>query len=287
MGQQVIADIGGRFEVLDLPDVDAWVWPGLAWGRFDQPLTPAFWASQAWMAKPQRDEDYRLGRTLTEEVIYCLLGGHGAPAEVGLAASRRICAALSTDRSPRPSRSELEALLREPLFVRGKFVRYRFAAQRARYLASALECLPNVREDCLTDVALRDVLCGFPGIGPKTASWVVRNRRASDRVAILDVHIVRACAAIGVFPEDANPARAYPNLERRFLEFCQATRSRASAMDAVMWATMRRLSRGFLQQLIDPLACFTQLNGAEQKGNQPCPDRRTPVRTARPQVVVR
>src|SRR3546814_6148465 len=89
----------------------------------------------------------------------------------------------------------------------------------------------------------------LPGIGPKTASWIVRNRRASDHVAILDVHIVRACSAIGVFPEGAQPARRYADLEQRFLAFCEATQSRASAMDAVMWSTMRSLSRGLLQQL--------------------------------------
>src|SRR6266568_5562379 len=92
--QQVIADVCGRFEVLELPRAEAEVWPGLEWGRFDQPLTPAFWASQAWAAQPERDENYQLGKSLAEEVIYCILGGHGAPAEVGLAASRRVCAAL-------------------------------------------------------------------------------------------------------------------------------------------------------------------------------------------------
>lgn len=50
--QQVIAEISGRFERLSLPDPTAPVWPGLRWGRFDEPLTPAFWASQAWEPNP-------------------------------------------------------------------------------------------------------------------------------------------------------------------------------------------------------------------------------------------
>lgn len=98
--------------------------------------------------------------------------------------------------------------------------RYRFASQRAKYLAGTLAGLNEIDEDDLGDLELRDALCGLPGIGPKTASWIVRNRRGSDAVAILDVHIVRACVHMGVFPDKADPARHYLDLERRFLDFC-------------------------------------------------------------------
>ena len=281
MTQQVIAKIEGRFEVLDLPDATASVWPDLLWGRFDEPLTPAFWASQAWMGEPARDEDYRLGRSLREEVIYCLLGGHGAPAEVGLAASKRVCDTLCGTGNPKPSRAELELLLREPLLVHGRLVRYRFAAQRAYYLAGTLDQLAEIEPESLSDTALRDALCRMPGIGPKTASWIVRNRRGSDHVAILDVHIVRACSAIGVFPKGAQPARHYADLERRFLEFCEATGSRASAMDSVMWSTMRSLSKVLLQQLVDRMGRLAQLAVVEQRGNRLCRDQTIRATTCR------
>jgi thermostable 8-oxoguanine DNA glycosylase len=266
--QRVIADIDGRFQYLELPDPVAQIWPGLSWGRFEEPLTPAFWASQAWMATPKRDTDYRLGASLVEEVVFCLLGGHGTPAEVGLAASRRVSAALSCRSSATIPQFDLEILLREPLIVRGRPVRYRFAAQRARYLSATLSRLTELNEEELDDIGLRDALCAFPGIGPKTASWIVRNRRASDRVAILDIHIVRACAIMGVLAEHGDRARRYYDLERRFLRFCAATGSRASAMDAIMWATMRRLSRAFLQQFVDPSRQFAQVGG-RNKGRKP------------------
>ena len=130
-------------------------------------------------------------------------------------------------------------------------MRYRFAAQRAEYLAGALAMLPSIEEVAISDVALRNALLGLPGVGPKTASWIVRNRRASDEVAILDVHIVRACRIMGIFPHAADPVRLYFELERRFLEFCRITGSAASSMDAVMWSTMRGLSQKFMQQLVD------------------------------------
>ena len=286
--QQVIAEIDGRIQRLNLPDERISVWPGLVWGRFDEPLTPAFWVSQAWMAEPDNAMRYQLGKTLEEEVVYCLLGAHGAPAEIGLAASRRVCSFLRARPEWKPNSTELERLLRDPLVVNGRAraVRYRFAAQRARYLADTLKALAEADFDCLGDVALRDALRQLPGIGPKTASWIVRNWRASDHVAILDVHIVRACAAIGIFPTGAQPARRYLDLEQRFLAFCDATHSRASAMDAVMWSTMRSLSRPLLQQLIDHAAQFTQRAQGEQSGNKPCPDQMTPAMMVQAPVAV-
>lgn len=284
--QQVIAEIDGRIQRLNLPEEHFAVWPGLCWGRFDEPLTPAFWVSQAWMAEPGDGRRYQLGRTLKEEVVYCLLGGHGAPAEIGLAASRRICDFLQETLQLKPGCADLERLLREPLTVNGRSVRYRFAAQRAGYLAGTLDALAELDPDQLGDVALRDALCHLPGIGPKTASWIVRNRRASDRVAILDVHIVRACSAIGIFPAGAEPARRYIDLEQRFLAFCEATQSRASAMDAIMWSTMRSLSRPLLQQLVDHAGQFTQRAQQEQRGNGRCPDRTTRAMTRRASAAV-
>ena len=270
--QQVIAKIGGRFERLNLPSANSTVWPVLLWGRFDQPLTPAFWTSQAWMAAPVRSEDYRLGRSLTEEVVFCLLGAHGAPAEVGLAAASRVCETIRNSNTSTLSCGELEELLLTPLQIGERVIRYRFAKQRARYLAGAFEQLTETDFCQLNDISLRQALCALPGIGPKTASWIVRNHRGSDRVAILDVHIMRACSAIDVFPENLEPARHYTELEQRFLAFCEATGSRASAMDSIMWSTMRSLSRSLLQQLVDRVRNFTHADMVDQQLEQPCPE---------------
>jgi thermostable 8-oxoguanine DNA glycosylase len=237
--QRVIGEFDGKYQVLELPDPWQLLMDGLRWGAFDHPLTPAFWASQAWMAGHP-------------EVVYCLLGGYGIPAEVGVAAAERICGALAESPDFSLGQRLLEQMLSRPLTLRGRAVRYRFAAQRAKYLSGALEMLPDIDDATLGDVELRNALLSLPGVGPKTASWIVRNRRGSDKVAILDVHIVRACRIMDVFPPAAEPARHYGQLERRFLSFCAATGSFASNMDAVMWKTMRAISPKLMQQLVDP-----------------------------------
>lgn len=278
--QRVIARIGDRYGFLDLPEPGRSVVPGVPWGSFEHPLTPAFWVSQAWMAGEPDRVAFRLGRTLAEEVAACLLGGHGAPAEVGLAAYRRVRAELARRDDGRLPAEDAERLLAEPLDVGGRSVRYRFARQRARQLSAALDGLRLVDEEALADVPLREALRGLPGIGPKTASWIVRNRRGSDAVAILDVHVVRACRVMGLFPDDADPARGYAALERRFLAFCQAARVRAAVLDATMWSTMRGISPRLYRRLVDPTAGLADKRPATKGGEANVGQRRRSGRGA-------
>src|SRR3954463_6907536 len=74
-----------------LPEATDQVLPGVVWGAFDELLTPAFWLGQAWQHEALGTfSDLRLGRSLVEELAACLLGGFGMPAELGLAAYRRL-----------------------------------------------------------------------------------------------------------------------------------------------------------------------------------------------------
>jgi thermostable 8-oxoguanine DNA glycosylase len=182
---------------------------------------------------------YRLGRTLQEEVAACLLGGYGMPAEIAVAAFERLRGEGAIASGTR--RETIEALLSAPLDVMGRQVRYRFAKQKAGYLAEALVVLEELGPLPASDRGFRDALLALPGVGPKTASWITRNLRASDQVAILDVHICRACEAARVFSPGSNPARAYFQLEARFIEFAAAIDVRASELDNLMWQTMRRI----------------------------------------------
>ncbi|MFB6451393.1 8-oxoguanine DNA glycosylase [Bradyrhizobium tunisiense] len=269
--QRVVGRFGDKFDFLDLPDPEAPLLGDLRWGAFEHPLTPAFWVAQAWLTGKPSEGGFQLGRTLEEEVVYCVLGGYGIPAEVGVAAAERVCRVLPQLSTSDDQCSLLRDLLSLPLQIAGRNVRYRFAVQRAAYLARALAMLTSVDEPELTDVALRNALLKLPGIGPKTASWIVRNRRASNDVAILDVHIVRACKIMRVFPNAADPARRYFELEERFLAFCRATGSAASSMDAVMWSTMRALGQKFMQQLVDGAMCVG--NSADRQYSEGANDR--------------
>jgi thermostable 8-oxoguanine DNA glycosylase len=224
---------------LELPLPTAEVMPGVLWGCASELFTPAFWKYQVRASRVgTRSGSFRLGRSLREEIAVCLLGGHGLPAELGLAAFYRL-----RDRQllrPEVEQQELESALSEPLSYEGRARRYRFPRQKAKFLWHAMQLASDASET-MAPRQLRDYLTTVPGIGPKTASWIVRNHLGSDDVAILDVHILRAGMMMGIFSEVAEPTRHYATLEERFLEFCQAIDEPASLVDAMMWDHMRRI----------------------------------------------
>ena len=211
----------------------------LRWGSAEVPLTPAYWASQAWMWGNDEPDHFRLGRSLTEEMLACILGGYGIPAEVGLAAFERLRSAYASVGSALEDPAVVEQLLLEPLTVGGRSIRYRFARQKADYVAAALRQIDEI-DDSLADRALRDRIMLIRGFGPKTASWVVRNWRRSDDVAILDIHILRVGASLGLFDEAWRVDRHYADIEAAYLEFARDLGVRASLLDSVMWMTVRQ-----------------------------------------------
>ncbi|WP_138918742.1 8-oxoguanine DNA glycosylase [Nitrospirillum viridazoti] len=270
--QHVIAKSDGVLCQLELPEPDQVLMPGVLWGRHEDLLSPAYWVAAGRVAGEVPKDGFRLGRTLAEELAACLLGGHGLPAEVGLAAYYRVRGWLQKTNDELISEAHLYGLLSEPLFVGGRPIRYRFARQRSSYLARSLEIISNFDENAYGDVAFRDYLCALPGIGLKTASWIVRNRRGSDAVAILDVHVIRACIIMGIFEGNADVSRHYRQLEKIFLEFCLRSRVRASVMDAVMWGQMRAISPQLLKIFIDQKCHFKDALSPASGEVKGCPE---------------
>lgn len=242
MRQVAYAFYAGELRNRCLPEPDEEVLPGVPWGSFEYLFTPAFWAVYAWQCSLTGNlpRHHALGGSVYEEVAACLLGGYGIPAEVGLAAFEGLRNRGLLTGSV--SEAALGQALSEPLCVRGKLVRYRFARQKAAYLAEALRTLEkNGLPDELTDVEFRNWLTQLPGVGPKTASWITRNLRDSDAVAIIDVHVFRAGRLAGLFPLTATIERDYETLERLFVEFAEAITVRASQLDALIWDFMKEV----------------------------------------------
>jgi len=237
--QVVWVTVEGEYTKFTFPAANKEVLPNVFWGRADEFGTPAFWKLQTILQrKLGRSSSHQLGDNLLEEVAACILGGYGIPAELGLAAFDRLRARALLD--GHASADEIERALKEPLWLAGKPRMYRFISRKARHVASALATLRGLRA-YRSDEDLRAILLRLPGVGPKTASWVVRNHLNSNAVAILDVHVVRACFNMGVFPVWANVAKHYYELERAFLEFCDGIDEPAAVVDALMWDYMRRV----------------------------------------------
>jgi thermostable 8-oxoguanine DNA glycosylase len=243
MSQSMHAIRNGQADVLHLPAANEEVVPGVAWGTPDRIFSPAFWAMQAWYDEPVgRFARYRLGSTLKEEVAACVLGGFGMPAEMGLRAFVRVRERGLLENVSNRQAKILEALL-EPWNINGRKTRYRFPAQKSKCLSKALTRLEaEVPPSTAEHLQFRDWLTEFDGIGPKTASWITRNFLDSDRVAILDVHVLRAGVLAGIFDAHTSVTRSYTHLETALVAFAEGLRVRLAILDTMIWCQMRHLS---------------------------------------------
>lgn len=223
---------------VELPKADAEVIPGVKWGAIEAFPSPAYWAYQVYARRLTGDRiNYKLGESLKEEVGACLLGGHGIPSSVGLAAFHHVKERGAFGDQP-PSEEALLGWLQEPLAVDGRLVKYRFAKQKSRYLYAALQKLSAESPPLASGKALRDWLLDIPGVGYKTASWIARNWLDADDVAILDIHILRAGLLGQFFESNLTVERNYLELEEQFIRFSKGLGVRASELDALMWLEM-------------------------------------------------
>lgn len=202
----------------------------------------AFWVEET--RRQPSPQNLRIGQTLIEEVALCLLGGYGINEAMATTAFRAVRDAGLLDPSSAPTPDEIETVLRTPMPVPGHAqpIRYRFPVQRAARVASAvarLSTAPSVRD--LTPRELRAFLTTLDGVGMKTASWVVRNLRRSDDVAIIDIHIRRAGVVAGVFDPEWVLPRDYVRFEEAFCAWARAGRVSTADMDVCVWSTLARL----------------------------------------------
>lgn len=224
-------DVHPDFEVL----------PGVKWGREDWFSSPAYWYSLAQKSEQADDYIAPKGTPLHYELAFCVLGGFGIKMEVNRAAWQRLFKAGILEPSRKPTSIEIERLLLPPLKVGRKRVRYRFPYQRSLRLSLALTSIEDCPPRTESGLEFRDDLMRLPGVGPKTASWLARNWLGCEDVAILDIHVLRACRTMRLFDGEIRLPKDYPRLERLFLDFAKALSVRPSLLDALIWREMRSL----------------------------------------------
>ncbi len=210
----------------------------LRWGEQWQVGSAAYWT--ALTSALRAPCTHAIGKDLREEVAACILGGYGIPANVGLAAFSAVRDAGLIESGASPE--DFERVLSTPLPVGGRLVRYRFGHQRSARLAEALRMLA-VSDPPSEPRDLRDWLLSLPGVGLKTASWIVRNFFGCDQIAIIDVHVWRAGVAAAVFDPAWTPSMHYQLLEQMFCAWASRGGVSAADLDAVIWSQMASFGR--------------------------------------------
>lgn len=252
---------------LEFPSPETELLPGIPWGALEAFPSPAYWAYQIRVRKLSgKMPAYQLGETLKEEVGACLLGGHGIPAQVGLAAFQKL-KKLGVFNEQNLSEAEIYDLLSSPFEVGGRNVKYRFARQKSKYLYMALKKLNSEKPILSSGKELRSWLLEIPGIGLKTASWIARNWLGADDVAILDIHILRAGLLSGIFQENLTVQRDYLKLEEQFIAFSHALDVRPSELDSLIWLEMMSAPRT-VKNMLDGDSAVSGTRGARSRTNK-------------------
>lgn len=184
-----------------------------------------------------------------DELVFCLLGGHGITFELSLSAAERM---RELEIFGDWERSQLEGVIHDelsapqfrPVKRDGSLRRYRYPAAKARLVADAVQWVKANRplvallEQEPDETVRRQLLLGCPGIGPKTASWLLRNAGLAANVAVLDVHVLRAMASEGRLPAGRLPS-AYLRIEASFLAWCKELAVAPAAFDLFLWEWQR------------------------------------------------
>lgn len=212
-----------------------------------RPIWDAYSANYDVMVRQMApaDED-----AVHRELLFCLLGGHAVSYELALSATER-CAELDVFGSHWVAgdlRARLADELSQPQFLPrkldGTFRRYRYPTRKATLIAAASQWLlaSGQLTDALTGLdrerERRTLLCACPGIGPKTASWLLRNLGFAQNLAVLDVHVLRAMSSAGLV-DQVNLSRDYETIEDTFLAWCQDLEAPPAAFDLFLWEFQR------------------------------------------------
>lgn len=195
----------------------------------------------------------RSSASVEDELLFCLLGGHGVTFELARSATA-VLAPLNvfgseweTAELAAAIRRELEAAQFEPRRLDGSLRRYRYPVRKALLISQAAEWVRLRRplEEHLVELsdqgARREFLCECPGIGMKTASWLLRNVGLGEALAVVDVHLLRALAAAGRITEARLP-RDYHAVEQHFLAWCDELNAPPAAFDLMVWEWQRAVA---------------------------------------------
>ncbi len=228
-----------KAEIRNLPSPKTELLKGVIWGSCDKLFTPAYWKFQYGLnfIEDTFNINYKLGNNIIEEVIACLLGGFGLKSELGIAAFNRL--KMKNKIIPNSTFEEIKFELSQPFCLEGKNIHYRFPNQKAKYISEFLNRRDLDYIPIKNDLDLRNYLLTVKGIGPKTAAWITRNYLNSENVAIIDIHIFRACRLMGLYKENFDVQKDYAKLESLFLEFCDSINVLPSKMDALIWLHMK------------------------------------------------
>jgi N-glycosylase/DNA lyase len=155
-----------------------------------------------------------------------------------------------------PDLSQIINILSTPIISNGGYVRYRFPMVRSQQLFNLVVnvygknlSIKSILKNYKNPNKVREVIIkNCPGIGNKQSSMFLRNIGFSNRLAILDTHLIDYLKSIHVIPEDymLNTQKKYFQVEEKYLEYANSKGLDISCLDSAIWLIMKVYKKEFV-----------------------------------------
>ena len=188
---------------------------------------------------------------IEDELLFCLLGGYGITEEHGRSAWTTVrqlepfSEIWQDDDLFQQIMTTLESPQFKPRRADGSLRRYRFPKRKSALIVEARKWVRSHKplEKCLLywddPKDRRQILLACPGLGLKSASWLLRNLGMGDGLAVLDVHLVRALQDAKRIANEIRLPRDYYAVEKAFLDWCHELDAPSAAFDLFIWEWQR------------------------------------------------
>ncbi|SHJ57008.1 Thermostable 8-oxoguanine DNA glycosylase [Clostridium amylolyticum] len=193
---------------------------------------------------------------LIEEFFFIVLGGFGISYELNISALRVLKHKKLLNSNLFINKEDLiitSELLKnefntkqfEPRTKSSELRKYRFIDTKSITVAEAgywlwSECQWNIDKKLQTEGnKAREWLCNCPGVGLKSASWLLRNIGYCENYAVLDVHILRFISKMGIEVPKNLSEKSYLYVEDTLRNLCDNIGVTLGKMDYLLWTLGR------------------------------------------------
>lgn len=155
-----------------------------------------------------------------------------------------------------PNQDELYSILSTPVLVKSKYIRYRFPKQKSIQLYSLIKNIygqgTSIRQilNCSNDPKIiREKLVKIcSGIGNKQSSMFLRNIGFTNKLAILDTHLIDYLKAIQIIPSNfvLNTSKKYIIVEDKYLDYAVSNNFDIDHLDSAIWSIMKVYKKEFV-----------------------------------------
>lgn len=212
-------------------------------------MSKVFYNTKKWFEMPEQE--------LYQELCLCILSSN-VPYELAQSAFLHLLEkgylclewVANTPESARVIAHELSRPLYLPRKLDGSRRKYRFYNTRARNIVQAAKAISTengwllrLLTDSTSENEVREHLVrGVPGVGLKQASHFMRNVGYSNRLAIVDSHVVSFLRELEIVERETRPIthKLYLELESCLQQICDENQLNLSVFDMAIWHYMRR-----------------------------------------------